>query len=89
MQATMRGEVVKGLNHLEPHHIQQAVDTELTKAAAQATSNANQITTGVATSAEDFEGDVVVKRVKVPNAKKKSTIKSNRKKQRQNRKKKH
>jgi preprotein translocase subunit SecA len=89
MQATLRTEVVKGLNHLEPHHIQQAVDTELTKAARQSTDNANQITTGVATTAEDFEGDVVVKRVKVPNAKKKSTIKSNRKKQRQNRKKRH
>lgn len=89
MQATLRNEVVRGLNHLQPHHIQQAIDTELTRAARQATENANQITTGVSTSAEDFDEDRVVKRVKVPNAKKKSTIKTNRKKQRQNRKKRH
>lgn len=87
MQATLRSEVVKGLNHLQPHHIQQAIDTELTKAARSATSNADQITTGVATSSEDFEGETVVKRVKVPNTKKKSNIKKSRKKQRQNRKK--
>ncbi len=89
MQATLRSEVVRGLNHLQPHHIQQSVDTELTKAARQATNNANQITTGVATTAEDFEEDRVVKRVKVPTAKTKTTIKKNRKKQRQNRKRKH
>lgn len=85
MQATLRQEVVRGLNHLQPHQIQRAVDTELTRMARQATDNANEITTGVASSAEDFEGEVV-KRVKVPNAKKKTTIKQTRKKQRQNRK---
>lgn len=88
MQATLRNEVVRGLNHLQPHQIAQAIETELTKAAQSATDNANQITTGVASSAEDFEG-TVVKRVSVPSAKKKATIKQVRKKQRQNRKKKH
>lgn len=88
MQATLRGEVVKGLNHLQPHQIQQAVETELTKAAKQATDNANEITTGVASSAEDFDGQVV-KKVRVPSAKKKSNIRKDRKKQRQNRKKRH
>ncbi len=88
MQATLRNEVVRGLNHLQPHQIAQAIETELTKAAQSATDNANQITTGVASSAEDFEG-TVVKRVSVPTAKKKSSIKQTRKKQRQNRKKKH
>jgi len=85
MQATLRFEVVKGLNHLQPHQVQQAVETELTKMARQATDNANQITTGVASNAEDFEGEVV-KRVKIPNTKKKNTIKKARKQQRQNRK---
>jgi preprotein translocase subunit SecA len=88
MQATLRFEVVKGLNHLQPHQVQQAVETELTKMARQATDNANQITTGVASNAEDFEGEVV-KRVVIPNTKKKTTIKKTRKKQRQNRKKNH
>ncbi len=88
MQATLRSEVVKGLNHLQPHQIQQAVETELTRAARSSTDNANQITTGVASSAEDFEG-TVVKRVKIPTNKTKSAIKKNRKKQRQNRKKNH
>lgn len=86
MQATLRQEVVKGLNHLQPHQIQQAVDTELTRMARQATDNANQITTGVASNAEDFDGQIV-KRVKVPNSKKKNTVKKVRKQQRQNRKK--
>lgn len=88
MQATLRHEVVRGLNHLHAHQVQQAVETELTKAARQATDNANEITTGVSTSAEDFDGQVV-KRVKIPNTKKKTTIKKARKQQRQNRKKKH
>ncbi|MBP9738148.1 preprotein translocase subunit SecA [Candidatus Saccharibacteria bacterium] len=86
MQATLRNEVVRGLNHLQPHQVTQAIETELTKAARGSTDNANQITTGVATSAEDFEG-TVVKRVSIPNTKKKTTIKQARKKQRQNRKK--
>lgn len=89
MQATLRREVIKGLMHLQPHQVQQAVETELTKMARQSTDNANQITTGVASSAEDFEEGTVIKRVKVPNAKKKDTIKKVRKQQRQNRKKKH
>ena len=89
MQATLRGEVVKGLNHLHSHQISQAIDTELTKAARTATDNANQITTGVASTAEDFDEDRVVKRVIVPNAKRKAEVKKSRKKQRQNRKKKH
>ncbi|MDQ5969674.1 MAG: preprotein translocase subunit SecA, partial [Patescibacteria group bacterium] len=84
MQSTLRNEVVRGLNHLQPHQIQQAVETELTKMAKNSTDNANQITTGVATSAEDFEG-TVVKRVKVPVSKTKSGIKKSRKQQRQNR----
>lgn len=88
MQQTLRNEVVRGLNHLQPHQINRAIETELTKAAQAATDNANQITTGVASSAEDFEG-TVVKRVSVPTSKKKTTIKKTRKKQRQNRKKKH
>ncbi len=88
MQATLRQEVVRGLNHLQPHQIQQAVDTELTRAARQATDNANQITTGVASSAEDFEGEVV-KKIKIPTNKTKTVIKKNRKKQRQNRKHRH
>ncbi len=88
MQSTLRLEVVKGLNRLQPQQIQQAVETELTRAARQATDNANQITTGVASSAEDFEGEVV-KRVKIPSSKTKSNIKKTRKKQRQNRKKRH
>lgn len=88
MQATLRSEVVKGLNHLQPHQIQSAIDTELTKMAKRATDNANEITTGVATSVADFDGQVV-KRVKIPNTKKKITIKKARKQQRQNRKKKH
>jgi preprotein translocase subunit SecA len=88
MQSTLRNEVVRGLNHLQPHQIQQAVETELTKMAKNSTDNANQITTGVATSAEDFEG-TVVKRVKVPVSKTKSGIKKSRKQQRQNRRKKH
>ncbi len=88
MQATLRFEVVKGLNHLQPHQVQQAVETELTKMARQATDNANQITTGVASNAEDFEGEVV-KRIVIPNTKKKTTIKKTRKQQRQNRKKNH
>jgi len=85
MQATLRNEVVRGLNHLQPHQVAQAVETELTKAAKASTDNANQITTGVASSAEDFD-ETVVKRVSVPSAKKKSAIKQTRKKQRQNRK---
>lgn len=85
MQATLRSEVVKGLNHLQPHQIQSAIDTELTKMAKRATDNANEITTGVVTSAADFDGQVV-KRVKVPNTRKKTTIKKARKQQRQNRK---
>ncbi len=88
MQSTLRAEVIRALNHLQPHQIQQAVETELTKMARQATDNANQITTGVASSAEDFDGQVV-KRVSVPSSRKKLTIKKTRKKQRQNRKKKH
>jgi preprotein translocase subunit SecA len=88
MQSTLRNEVVRGLNHLQPHQIQQAVETELTKMAKNSTDNANQITTGVATSAEDFEG-TIVKRVKVPASKTKSGIKKSRKQQRQNRRKKH
>jgi preprotein translocase subunit SecA len=88
MQATLRGEVVKALNHLQPHQIQQAVETELTKAARTAVDNANQITTGVASSAEDFEG-TVVKRVKIPSAKSKELQRKKKKAQRQNRKKKH
>ena len=87
MQATLRQEVVKGLNHLQPHQVQNAIDTELTKMARQATDNANQITTGVATSAEDFDDGVVVKRVSIPSNKTKTGIKKTRKKQRQNRKK--
>lgn len=86
MQATLRSEVVRALNHLQPHHIQHAVETELTKMARQATENTNEITAGVSSTAEDFEG-TVVKRVKVPTAKKKTTIKKARKQQRQNRKK--
>lgn len=85
MQATLRNEVVRGLNHLQPQQIAQAVETELTKAAKQATDNANQITTGVTTNAEDFEGEVK-KRVVVPSSKSKANIRKNRKKQRQNRK---
>jgi len=88
MQATLRGEVVKGLNHLQPHQIQQAVETELTKMARQSTDNATQITTGVSSSAEDFEG-TVVKRVKVPSTKTKDAERKKKKAQRQNRKKKH
>jgi preprotein translocase subunit SecA len=88
MQSTMRGEVVKGLNHLQPHHVQHAVETELTKMARQSTDNANEITSGVASSAEDFDA-TVVRRTKIPTAKKKTTIKKVRKQQRQNRKKKH
>jgi preprotein translocase subunit SecA len=88
MQATLRAEVVKALNHLQPHHIQQAVETELTKMARQATDNTNEITAGVSSSAEDFDGQVV-KRVKLPSSKKKSSVKKARKQQRQNRKKKH
>ena len=86
MQATLRNEVVRGLNHLQPHQIAQAIETELTKAAQGSVDNANQITTGVSSSAEDFD-ETVVKRVSVPTAKKKSSVKKNRKKQRQNRKK--
>lgn len=86
MQATLRGEVVRGLNHLHAHHIQEAVETELTKAARQATDNANQITTGVASSAEDFDGQVV-KKVSVPSSRTKNAIRKKRKNQRQNRKK--
>ena len=85
MQATLRSEVVRALSHLQPHQIQQVVETELTKMARQSTDNANQITTGVASSAEDFEG-TVVKRVKVPATKTKDSIKKKRKAQRQNRK---
>lgn len=88
MQATLRSEVVRALSHLQPHQIQQVVETELTKMARQSTDNANQITTGVASSAEDFDG-TVVKRVKVPATKTKDSIKKKRKAQRQNRKKKH
>ncbi len=88
MQSTLRGEVVKGLNHLQPHHVQHAVETELTKMARQSTDNANEITSGVASSAEDFDA-TVVRRTKIPTAKKKTTIKKVRKQQRQNRKKKH
>ena len=88
MQATLRVEVVKGLNHLQPHQIERAVETELTKMARQSTDNANQITTGVATSAEDFEG-TVVKRVKIPTNKTKEAERKKKKSQRQNRKKKH
>ena len=87
MQATLRSEVIRGLNHLQPHQVQHAVETELTKMARQATDNANQITTGVASSAEDFEG-TVVKRVKVPNNKTKTVERKKKKAQRQNRKKK-
>ncbi len=86
MQATLRGEVVRGLNHLHAHHIQEAVETELTKAARQATDNANQITTGIASSAEDFDGQVV-KKVSVPSSRTKNAIRKKRKNQRQNRKK--
>ena len=75
---------MKGLNHLQPHHIQHAVETELTKMAKQSTDNANQITTGVATSAGDFEG-TVVKRVKVP-SKSKNTQRKKKKQERQRRK---
>ena len=89
MQATLRHEVIKGLNHLQPHQVQQAIDTELTKMARQSTDNANQITTGVATSAEDFEEGTVVKRVKVPSTKTKEAQRKKKKTQRQNRKKKH
>jgi preprotein translocase subunit SecA len=88
MQATLRFEVVKGLNHLQPHQINRAVETELTKMARRATDNTNEITAGVSSNAEDFEGEVV-KRVTVPNTRKKMTIKKARKQQRQNRKKKH
>lgn len=88
MQANLRYQVVKGLNHLQPHQVQRVVETELTKMARQSTDNANQITTGVASSAEDFDEGVVVKRVKVPSSKKKTTLKKARKQQRQNRKKK-
>ena len=87
MQSTLRQQVVRGLNHLQPHQIQQAVETELTKMARQSTDNANQITTGVATSAEDFDDGVVVKRVKVP-SKTKTTQRKKKKAQRQNRKRK-
>lgn len=87
MQATLRNEVVRGLNHLQPHQIAQAIETELTKAAQASIDNANQITTGIASSSEDFNEDKVVKRVSVPSSKKKTAIKKNRKKQRQNRKK--
>ncbi len=86
MQATLRSEVIRALNHLQPHQIQRAVETELTKMARQATDNTNDITAGVSSSAEDFEG-TVVKRVKVPSTKK--NLKKARKQQRQNRKKKH
>ncbi len=86
MQSTLRNEVVKGLNHLQPHQIERAVETELTKMARQSTDNANEITSGVASSAEDYEG-TVVKRVKIPAAKKKTTIKKSRKQQRVNHKK--
>jgi len=88
MQATLRSEVIRGLNHLQPHQVQHAVETELTKMARQATDNANQITTGVASSAEDFEG-TVVKKVKIPNHKTKTVERKKKKVQRQNRKKKH
>jgi preprotein translocase subunit SecA len=90
MQSTLRAEVVKGLLHLQPHHIQQSVETELTKAARQATDNANQITTGVASSAEDFD-ETTVKKVKVPTSKTKDALRKKRKaeRQRRNRKKKH
>jgi preprotein translocase subunit SecA len=86
MQGTLRGEVVKGLNHLQQHHIHQSVDTELTKAAQQATDNVNQITTGVTTSAEDFK-DGTVKKVKVPTSQNKEAQRKKKKAQRQNRKK--
>lgn len=85
MQDTLRMEVVKGLNHLQPHNIQHAVETELTKMAKQSTDNANQITTGVTTSAEDFDG-TVVKHVKVP-SQSKDTQRKKKKQQRQRRKK--
>lgn len=86
MQATLRQEVIRGLNHLQPHQVAQAVETELTKAARQATDNANQITTGVASNAEDFEG-TVVKKVRVPSSKTKTAVKKKRKAQRANQKK--
>lgn len=86
MQATLRNEVVRGLNHLQPHQVAQAVETELTKAARASTDNANQITTGVATSAEDFD-ETVVKRVSIPNAQKKNLQRKKKKAERQNRKK--
>jgi len=84
MQDTLRMEVVKGLNHLQPHHIQHAIETELTKMAKQSTDNADQITTGVTTNAEDFEA-TVVKRVKVP-SQSKDTQRKKKKQQRQRRK---
>ncbi len=85
MQSTLRLEVVRGLNHLQPHMINRAVETELTRAAKQATDNANQITTGVATSAEDFDGQVV-KKVKIPASKTKEALRKKKKVQRQRRK---
>lgn len=86
MQGTLRNEVVRGLNHLQPHQVAQAVETELTKAARASTDNANQITTGVATSADDFD-DTVVKRVSIPNTQKKTVQRKKKKTERQNRKK--
>lgn len=89
MQATLRSEVVKGLNHLQPHQIKQAVETELTRAARSSTDNANQITTGIASSVEDFEEGTVVKRVKVPSSKSKDLQRKKKKAERQRRKKHH
>jgi preprotein translocase subunit SecA len=95
MQIELRRQVLRAIFHASLSDVDTAVETELTKAAKASVDNADDITTGVATSSEDFEGPIKVKlssdsggqaHLASSNKAKKAKSKA-RKKQRQNRKK--
>lgn len=94
MQIELRRQVLKPIFHANLGDVDNVIETELTKAAKASVDNAEDITTGVASSAEDFEGPIKVKMSsdsggeahRAAGKAKKAKSKS-RKKERQNRKK--
>ena len=95
MQTTLCKQVLRSLYHANLSDVDSIIETELTKAARGSVDNADDITTGVASSAEDFEGPIKVKlssdsggAAHQPHSAAKKAKQKARKKERKNRKKK-
>ena len=95
MQTTLCKQILRSLYHANLSDVDSIIETELTKAARGSVDNADDITTGVASSAEDFEGPIKVKlssdsggAAHQPHSAAKKAKQKARKKERKNRKKK-